>query len=388
MDIENQSQTTSEDHSTKNHHKQKHIPKNGNYKGYYKFRNTQEKAIDTRIQGFKQEWFTDQKALDIGCNEGEFTFLIAKTFPLKTLLGIDVDHRLIDSAKSAVKREIYDYCVHKKSIDVPKPSSSTTNPSRTFVSNAFMPRSVALSKPITNTHVPTTIPIDNNNGNFPFNIRFTYDDFMLPKSLDERGYGIILCMSVVKWIHLNSGDNGLLDFFRRLYHYTNLGGRVILEYQSWKSYLNNKSATEEIKKNFNKIQLRPDDFERILTEDIGFMIEYRLGTPLHESKEFNRPILVLLKPLPLLAQISTEIQRHALNDDNEMSMDTNEEMIVEKESSQTVSNNSFNHISTDIFGIKRKLGDQSTTAISYGISTEEQMEIEDTAIYKRPRIEL
>jgi len=80
-----------------------------------------------------------------------------------------------------------------------------------------------------------------------------------------------------------------------LYDITEENGHTILEYQPWKSYVNNKSVNERAKKNFKSILIRPEDFERILKE-IGFVIVERMGTPLCESKGFSRPILVMHKP--------------------------------------------------------------------------------------------
>ena len=73
-------------------------------------------------------------------------------------------------------------------------------------------------------------------------------------------------------------------------------GHVIIEYQPWKSYINNKNASKVCKYNFdNNIFIRPEDFERVLQEDIGFVIIERRGASLSEAKGFKRPILVLKK---------------------------------------------------------------------------------------------
>jgi 7SK snRNA methylphosphate capping enzyme len=49
---------------------------------------------------------------------------------------------------------------------------------------------------------------------------------------------------VVKWIHLNWGDEGLLRFFTKVYRTLKPGGLFILEPQPWKSYRNNRGVSE------------------------------------------------------------------------------------------------------------------------------------------------
>ncbi len=131
-------------------------------------------------------------------------------------------------------------------------------------------------------------------GIFPDNVAFVCKnaiDFL--KSCPK--YDAVLCLSVTKWIHLTEGDEGLLTLFRILHQLTAPGGRAIIEYQPWRSYVKNQKASATTMAVFQTLQIRPEDFETILTRDFGFRIEYRLGPPLAEAKGFNRPILVLVK---------------------------------------------------------------------------------------------
>ena len=45
-------------------------------------------------------------------------------------------------------------------------------------------------------------------------------------------------LSLTKWIHLNNGDEGLLDFFNRVHSLLQDDGKFIVETQSTKSYYN------------------------------------------------------------------------------------------------------------------------------------------------------
>ena len=42
--------------------------------------------------------------------------------------------------------------------------------------------------------------------------------------------------SISKWIHLNSGDEGIIQFFNRVYSVLHPGGTFVLEPQEWETY--------------------------------------------------------------------------------------------------------------------------------------------------------
>lgn len=95
---------------------------------------------------------------------------------------------------------------------------------------------------------------------------------------------------MVKWIHLNNGDDGLIEFFTRVFTTLHPDGRFILEAQPWESYHKAARLSDELKESCSKLKLRPEDFERILLEDIGFTSVEKL---IDESgKGFKRPLHV------------------------------------------------------------------------------------------------
>ena len=231
----------------------------GNYRGYY----TQRADSSNRLQYFKREWFWNKFCLDIGCNSGHLTFHVAEKYSPKSILGIDVDSGLIKRANNRLTH-------------TPAPPSAK--------SSSLMPRAVRLKL--------------EQRVQYPRNLKFRCCDIVsTTEDVGSRGtYQTVLCCSVSKWIHLNHGDEGLLQFFQNVFDLLAPGGIAILEYQPWKSYERNKNTSEITKRVFKTLSIKPEHFETILTESIGFSIIHRLGTPLQEAKGFNRPILVLSKP--------------------------------------------------------------------------------------------
>ena len=63
---------------------------------------------DTRIEAFQTrvELFFRKDVLDIGCNIGHITYLVARDLGARTVLGIDIDNSLIQIARKNVKHYI------------------------------------------------------------------------------------------------------------------------------------------------------------------------------------------------------------------------------------------------------------------------------------------
>lgn len=129
---------------------------------------------------------------------------------------------------------------------------------------------------------------------FPRNIQFETADWVNKDIIDDsKGYDLILALSVSKWIHLNQLDQGLMAFFTKVFECLRPNGRFVLEPQPWESYKKPVKQFSTLKKNYSKLKYRPDDFKRLLLEEIGFEKMEELGQT--GDKGFERPIQVYTK---------------------------------------------------------------------------------------------
>ena len=117
-------------------------------------------------------------------------------------------------------------------------------------------------------------------------------------------YDVILCLGLTKWLHLQSGDVGVVRLFSRAYQSLAPGGLFILAAQPWSSYNRSKRTSvpahthtpthpscscqenggltvaallfqETTFHHFRTVRLKPDQFTSYLTENVGFS-SYRL----------------------------------------------------------------------------------------------------------------
>lgn len=77
---------------------QRHRFEFGNYNRYYGYRNAGEPEADLRLRIFRREWFEGKDVLDIGCNVGLVSTAIARHFGAKSVIGMDIDQKLVWSS--------------------------------------------------------------------------------------------------------------------------------------------------------------------------------------------------------------------------------------------------------------------------------------------------
>lgn len=82
-------------------------------------------------------------------------------------------------------------------------------------------------------------------------------------------YDVILALSVIKWIHLEHLDEGLVSFFRKCALSLVDGGYLILESQPWTSYEKavRPGKAPHFKENLKRLKYRPETcFDKLLQE--------------------------------------------------------------------------------------------------------------------------
>lgn len=295
----------------------------GNYDRYYGYRHLNE-FMDVRLKVFLKNthFFKDKDILDIGCNVGLLTIWIGKVLQPKSIVGVDIDEKLINRARKNLTMYVR---VPAEINAIPSTSKdqSGNNQRKRRISRRYSRRNSRYDKQTQESQVdakffPISFPIclgripniqkplkekeettieEEIVAQFPDNVSFKLFNYV-PKDENQllnetQQYDLILCLSVTKWIHLNFGDAGLKMVFKRMFNQLRPGGKLILEAQNWASYKKKKNVSETVKKNYKSIRFFPKKFnEYLLSSEVGFSHSYPLGIPRHLSKGFSRPIQV------------------------------------------------------------------------------------------------
>lgn len=108
---------------------------------------------------------------------------------------------------------------------------------------------------------------------------------------EKSRFDVIFCFSVTMWIHLNHGDDGLVNFLRKACSITDM---IVIEPQPWKCYRN---ASRRLRRSKNEdfpllktLKLTGDPaahIEHILTEFCNFR-----KVTVTEDNEWKRRLLI------------------------------------------------------------------------------------------------
>jgi 7SK snRNA methylphosphate capping enzyme len=309
---------------------------------------------DPRMEIFKNEWFEGKRCLDIGCNDGTLTILIAMTYKPICIDGIDIDMKLINKAVKNMKyvernslsktymetnqtlltnnklkeaessniiEQIYrdidsnnknskdnelstekNILIEKMKTKIENPLSKTNEilnklsqlPKSFVINLGFPPNNNEIEK---KEKLNTIIPQGHVDG-FQRSIYFKQENYIAElksDSINSNKYDTILCLSVVKWIHLNYGDIGVKILFYNIYHQLKIGGLFIFEPQCWKSYKKKKGLTEKISKIFSEINFRPEHFNQYLIKTYNFELISSIIPPPNSKKRFQRSFYIFKK---------------------------------------------------------------------------------------------
>ncbi|ELR24939.1 Bicoidinteracting protein 3 (Bin3) [Acanthamoeba castellanii str. Neff] len=249
----------------------------GNYDRYYSYRNKGNVFNDARLDCFKKEWFEGKRVLDIGCNMGIVTKLVARNFAPKYILGVDVDEDLIQRAQQGLERDQRrkDKYEEKRKANRIKFDDDGRPEEQSSKDEAPKKEEAMDEEKDQADNQPEK------SSKYPYNIAYQTENVIEDDGQHDQKYDVILCLSVTKWIHLNWGDEGIKTLFRKIHDLLNEGGVLILEPQEWKSYMKKAKLTPAHKVNRRAVQLRPEQFRTYLMEELGFKHceVLRSGTP-------------------------------------------------------------------------------------------------------------
>ncbi|GAA97542.1 uncharacterized protein L969DRAFT_56120 [Mixia osmundae IAM 14324] len=306
----------------------------GNYKAYYGKRDEAAHSPDPRLAALDPAWFKHGRILDIGCNVGKVTIEVARRLQPYKVIGVDLDDSLIQHAKSKVRhafsvqqpfpiiareakrrkqsrgddeevcgdpdfRPRSDYfpdCFPYMFGDMPKPRSRLLRHYEVLTQQDEVERSHRRGKEGRGKVMPKLV------SPFPLNIEFKQRCWPSEGiSDDDKGYNVILAFSVVKWIHLHGLDAGLRQFFERVFVSLLPGGRFILESHPAESYNKACKRFPVLTPRRASLQITPEQFERILLDEIGFKSVDHIGgseaqaEALTKQAGFKRPLSVYHK---------------------------------------------------------------------------------------------
>jgi hypothetical protein len=179
--------------------------------------------------------------LDIGCNEGNLSMGVLEEAKRQlpdsvrcTLLGVDIDSSLIDLACAKFVKDSNDYSVAYKTLNF-----MDTNASNEYMNEYWQKLSAQMGCTL-------------------------------------NGFCVVCLFSITMWIHLNHGDEGLLDCLQRSAALLNPTGSLVVEPQPWKCY---KSADKRCR----KLGItRPLHYSALLIRDIEVeMVRIVMGASTH-----------------------------------------------------------------------------------------------------------
>ncbi|XP_074280934.1 putative RNA methyltransferase At5g51130 [Silene latifolia] len=265
--------------------KYKEIAPFGNYHSYYGYRVGNDMDKDPRFKVLKKEWFEGKDCLDIGCNSGLITLNIAKKFNCRTILGIDIDKVRITDAWSNLKN----FAQRKNSRN-----HTNMGPKLKIATDLNELRCAETCSTSGEEVKSGCFSVESNLSNI---VSFEHGNFVSSSyQVPHEKYDTIICLSVTKWVHLNWGDKGLFTLFSKIWRHLHPGGVLVLEPQPWVSYYKNRLTTETTKKYYHEIIYKPNEFQEILLDKIGFRtVEHATSSVSGARVGFDRPVLVFRK---------------------------------------------------------------------------------------------
>ncbi|CAA9988479.1 bicoid-interacting protein BIN3, putative [Plasmodium knowlesi strain H] len=223
----------------------------------------------THVDNLMKGIFYGKDILDIGCNCGVTTFLLSLKYKCRIVNGIDIDCNLINNNITLLKFFIEFVLVynsqnhlvpfflrHRNLTQMQRDiflevhllrevgRKGTVEGKRGEAVKGHALKSDALkSDELKSGELKSDGAMDKGVGGqkitphceqvFPFNIYFSCSNiFDQVFQSAHRKYDVIICFSVLKWIHLNHGDAQVILFFDHVHSLLKEGGHFILEYHN------------------------------------------------------------------------------------------------------------------------------------------------------------
>lgn len=227
--------------------------------------------------------FDGKRVLELGCGDGQFLLEIAKQFRPALLKGVDADPNLIESAARQTRaiKDASQEAVLAQGVPVDWVPLSFRSRGK--------PRYLTLSTRRDNCGLMTREQQERDAIQITFETENIVTD--ITKYRLEQ-FDSLICLSVVKWVHLNWGDAGLTRLLLKFYNSLLIGGRLILDIHSWKSYKRKKRFCQAFEYTFSTLTIKPKGIISRL-QHLGFELE-RIVTPSYDT-ELKRPIYILRK---------------------------------------------------------------------------------------------
>ncbi|KAF2793912.1 S-adenosyl-L-methionine-dependent methyltransferase [Melanomma pulvis-pyrius CBS 109.77] len=197
--------------------------------------------------------FQAKTCLDIGCNAGNVSCQLAFDFDAVSVTGVDIDPALVTAAESLLafrsSRARPPTHASERTVDYFPMSAVLTHGCR------FDPPRPPVSAPPAHSKWP--------------HVTFIAADWVLSANPATSGpYDVILALSVIKWIHLEHLDQGLVTFFRKCSSSLAPGGYLVVELQTWDSYQRavRPNKAPHFGESVKKLTHRPETFSQLLQE--------------------------------------------------------------------------------------------------------------------------
>ncbi|KAF2107110.1 Bicoid-interacting protein 3-domain-containing protein [Lophiotrema nucula] len=204
--------------------------------------------------------FEAKACLDIGCNAGAVSCQLAFDFRAASVTGVDIDIERIKQAQNLLQL---------RSSRVRPTTEDFTHEVDYFPISAVLEHGYRFeelklaggNRQREEMAAPASSMVTR--------VKFVSEDWTaIPAASDS--FDVILALSVVKWIHLEHCDGGLVLFFAKCSSSLVTGGYLVLEVQPWSSYEKAVQKAPHFSKSFGTLTFRPETSFTDLLKQQGF----------------------------------------------------------------------------------------------------------------------